>query len=445
VINSFQPSASTKNITIMYAPSKNKELILTGLDGIKRMVIFSANNTLLDVRHFIDEQWDENLQGAGNFLFYVNDVQISLKQEVLKMAYELVDKDVRIQSLILSGLPETTAIENPEVPLTLYPEVSIESKPSPLNSELPTAKVQIRPKSPKFLGDTLSRACYESEVLTSNSETNKDQSADCSEMKFPFQKNNENTPPEHCWPRLVLMPSFPTSGSELVQTLFRKHTGVTTGAFYKSEGALVYHWGTRVNKFHTSPFKMCDKNLTLPHSGQVALLKSHAQWSQHEEPNILPTHIVRLTRNPGDNLLRNAARWKLRSKINKDYLSFIEDVRPFCNDTLTGQYTGGRYTWFHSDWNEAIGKIPHLILRFEDLSNPEKSEEKMREMLDFVGQEMKFQLNYAEVLRVPDYTHGTLMRDACGVDMARKVHDQTKNVSTALGYKFNFEEGIWEV
>ncbi len=37
------------------------------------------------------------------------------------------------------------------------------------------------------------------------------------------------------------------------------------------------------------------------------------------------------------------------------------------------------------------------------------------------------------------------MRDICGIDAARDVHEMTKHMSEELGYVFDQEEGRWSI
>ena len=77
----------------------------------------------------------------------------------------------------------------------------------------------------------------------------------------------------------------------------------------------------------------------------------------------------------------------------------------------------------------------------------------MNNLLKFVDYEKfdkrkhNYAVNYSAVVREPKYVHGTLFKEACGVELARKLHENTKDVATdpAFGYEFDYEEGTWIV
>jgi len=193
---------------------------------------------------------------------------------------------------------------------------------------------------------------------------------------------------------------------------------------------------------------MCVANLGLPYAGRVAYLKTHGRPSRYFDaatiPNFIddesntsqniPSHIVRLVRNPGDNLLRNRARWKAGKGpgFGKEY--------DFKSPSL-----GGLEAWieFHEAWQKVSEKIPTMVLRYEEITNPDTVQAAMERVLDFIGEERIFEVDYKEAVMVPQYQQGGELKKALGIGKARQVHEQTKHVTAAMGYDFDYEEGVW--
>jgi len=61
---------------------------------------------------------------------------------------------------------------------------------------------------------------------------------------------------------------------------------------------------------------VCSANLTLPHSGQPAWVKSHDWFDSHFSADEIPSQNVRLVRNPGDQILRNFVRWNNKQNLS---------------------------------------------------------------------------------------------------------------------------------
>jgi hypothetical protein len=61
------------------------------------------------------------------------------------------------------------------------------------------------------------------------------------------------------------------------------------------------------------------------------------------------------------------------------------------------------------------------------------------------GSLAKHRVNYAAVVREPTYAHGTLLLEACGVQIARTVHNLTGDIATEFGYQFNYDKGTWTI
>jgi hypothetical protein len=50
-----------------------------------------------------------------------------------------------------------------------------------------------------------------------------------------------------------------------------------------------------------------------------------------------------------------------------------------------------------------------------------------------------------EMIKEPDYVHGTLLARVCGKPAARILHDRTQKVSEPLGYIFDYETATWSL
>lgn len=129
-------------------------------------------------------------------------------------------------------------------------EIQTQESQVPESTELhPNATVLLHkkfhpdfPPLSSFKGNALKSPCIENDFSVEV-----DQNKECQNLLFPLVKSKKDVTPDHCWPKFVVMPSYPTSGSELVQGLFRVQTGLATGARYQSEGSLFYGWGSRPN------------------------------------------------------------------------------------------------------------------------------------------------------------------------------------------------------
>eukprot|EP00594_Rhizosolenia_setigera_P003278 CAMPEP_0178939974 /NCGR_PEP_ID=MMETSP0789-20121207/527_1 /TAXON_ID=3005 /ORGANISM="Rhizosolenia setigera, Strain CCMP 1694" /LENGTH=282 /DNA_ID=CAMNT_0020618913 /DNA_START=241 /DNA_END=1085 /DNA_ORIENTATION=- len=278
---------------------------------------------------------------------------------------------------------------------------------------------------------------------------------ECLKKTFPIvvtskeQQEQENFP-KHCLPKVVMLPSYPTSGNEIAKQLFALHTGLSYGAVIPKEGNLIYDWGGR-NKFFT-PFKnVCLANLKIPTRNEAALMKTHGDATQfaslaHIQNNTAPSYIIRLVRNPGDNLIRNLVRWSTENRDNNKLSKeqFMKKAKRTCNGILSTKHgTGLKWTQFHNSWMEASRRIPTVILHYEDMTSLSRVKDEFHSVLNFIGEKSRFAVNYTAAVREPEYVQGTLFRDACGIDKARSLHEITKEVTRDMGYSFDYEEGVW--
>ena len=63
----------------------------------------------------------------------------------------------------------------------------------------------------------------------------------------------------------------------------------------------------------------------------------------------------------------------------------------------------------------------------------------MKDMISFICEKQMLNDNYAEAIRVPTHESGSLLSQHCGLDMARKLHNMTKDISDKIGYVFDYE------
>lgn len=101
----------------------------------------------------------------------------------------------------------------------------------------------------------------------------------------------------------------------------------------------------------------------------------------------------------------------------------------------------------------------HKIVRYEHITNLTTVASIMEDVVEFVGnnhsnknnlqlnhnwREKTIIPNFTAVIRVPDYIPGTLFKEICGVEAARRLYNLTKYVSEDLfSYPFNYQDGIW--
>lgn len=273
--------------------------------------------------------------------------------------------------------------------------------------------------------------------------------------------------PAHCWPRVVLLASFPTSGNGLVHHTFENLTGLVAFAMYERRGRLGFVAATEENQQAISLFYdedyVClasnnDNNdaLTIAFKGRVALTKTHLPGnSQHEvvaaklsstkgqqqgEMGGGISAVVRLARNPGDHVLRNLFRRKVKSCHDDD--CFFREARVLC-DSLEGQARG--WSRFHEFWSDNIPSVPQIVLHYEEVSRPDTAPGVFRRFLEFIGEKERYPLEekVKAIVSEPTYAQGSLVAQVCGVSTARTINAITREESEKLGYEFNNETGIW--
>lgn len=271
----------------------------------------------------------------------------------------------------------------------------------------------------------------------------------CDEYSIPFTKD---IVPSQCWPREVLLPSFPTSGNKLARQLFALNTGLRYASMYSKEGELLFDYESNnsgnsklpANKVYADvDDMMCKGNLQLPYHGRVVLVKLHGQY---QNLNIIDQadcnfdYVIRLVRNPGDNLLRDICRWR---SPRKDQKLFEQLAKRSCKTVISQ----AKSNWipFHKSWINASSSFRSKIIHYEDISHPSTAGQAMKDLLSFIHEKQMFDVNYTQAIRVPTYKHGSLFSQYCGLDMARNLHNMTKDISDEIGYMFDYETGVWSV
>lgn len=280
----------------------------------------------------------------------------------------------------------------------------------------------------------------------------------CSGYALPFTTAEV---PKECWPRIFLLPSYPTSGNELVHIMFQRITGLISFNSVKL-GQPAFDLSTPDHTGLTMYFddkELCSSssNLAMPVAGQVMLSKNHYrnqrggpdpnmfQRTSEQQTDQVPGGIdgvVRLARNPGDHLLRNFFRWDNRDCHGDD--CFFKRAKTTCKILESKAYD---WNQFHNYWNNYDSSVPQLVMYYERFSNRATTYDSFREMMTFVGAEEAelgtMNQKVQDFVREPTYEQGGLVAKVCGVKVARRVNALTKEHSERLGYDFDNERGVW--
>ncbi|GFH53737.1 predicted protein [Chaetoceros tenuissimus] len=295
----------------------------------------------------------------------------------------------------------------------------------------------------------------------------------CLNLSLPLT----NSDPSECWPLTYIMPSFPTSGSQLFNLLINNityplHTRMTQ---YKREGdgAPTYQLATDntgkdgliIHSRHN------DSSLAFPLMKKAVLFKTHMGFGEkgkskeHHVFSARDQHtlhgIVRIARNPGDHILRNKFRWTKNGKrcksLNKSGDEcFFKRAQPTCKQIFAND-AGKAYVRFHNFWDRTDLNLPQIYVYYEHASQKatvHKAMSTMFRFFDFYSQTNYYMKTFyteekieqlRSIVKEPEYEQGTLMARVCGKDIARKVHDITKEFSERLGYVFDNETATWSL
>ena len=271
---------------------------------------------------------------------------------------------------------------------------------------------------------------------------------ECQATSLPMQIKNGKY--NECWPRLVLLPSYMVSGNGLTRELFTNITDLVTTQLIRKivlkskDVARVYQLGREDWNVMADIDVICDNGAQIPVQGRVALMKTHYPGGKYEnfaefhssfasDHSQLVTHLVRLVRNPGDHIVRQFLK-------NSDWSN------SFCEEGFEKKMR----SWgnFHTFWAHFFeADIPKMFLHYEKITNKTTAPAAIQELLDFVGEkeseEGTLEEKVRQIVKEPSYDHGTILTGYCGVDVSRKVHEYTKDLTEEMGYGFNEESGTW--
>ena len=152
--------------------------------------------------------------------------------------------------------------------------------------------------------------------------------------------------------------------------------------------------------------------------------------------------VARLARNPGDHLLRNRSRWASPGNVRSE-----RTQRAACERI---EAAAVHWNAFHNHWNAYDAGVPQAVFRYETATDPALAAGELRRLIGFAGGTAEREEGAAEravrrVMRAPSYVPGTLVRDTCGADVARRIHELTRENAEALGYAFDNATASWSV
>ena len=289
----------------------------------------------------------------------------------------------------------------------------------------------------------------------------------CLQLELPL---NEGSPKE-CWPRIFILASYPTSGNKLAKLLTTTmlQTNQLLNQYEERCAAPSYRFKV-FNKFGVRVSSMCNldgfnaTHLPIPMMGKAAIFKTHGPkgWSRYinrpnwaftedffpQEDETYPsahTHgIIQLTRNPGDHILRDRVRWRnwCRDWNSTRCKNKLDDLCPQMADKARS-WNNWHTFWFNKT---KFPKTPYFFYAYEHFSNAKLTTKVTEKLLNFIGESPMVDGSEIEKLvKEPSYVHGTLAAKYCGVDVAREVHEVTKEVTERLGYKFDYESAAWSI
>jgi len=166
--------------------------------------------------------------------------------------------------------------------------------------------------------------------------------------------------------------------------------------------------------------------------------------------------LVRLVRCPGDHVFRNKERWTSQSrgveeKCHTSGDDMDETVKRICQSVQartcsevagSGSFSGKAWASFHEFWSRPHA-IPVHVVRYEDFLS--QAEETTRGLFDFMGIDAPHLQEAVAKIRPPTYDIGHELEVNCGMDVAIKVHENTKKYSDPLGYPFDLSTGHWSL
>mmetsp|Transcript_16647 Transcript_16647/g.40603 ORF Transcript_16647/g.40603 Transcript_16647/m.40603 type:complete len:411 (+) Transcript_16647:136-1368(+) len=288
----------------------------------------------------------------------------------------------------------------------------------------------------------------------------------CTSLSYPLDTSD---PPE-CWPVPVILPSYPTSGNGLFRSMLSDLTAPleTSMVMYNSSKQLptgLFRLGPDENS--TLVHGMLTAGDALPLFRRIVVFKSHMGGKESNprmDLNAARLHvarqhealhgILRLARNPGDQMLRNHFRWNSRRCYLQGLECFFKRAKRLCPAMPD---VAEEYHNFHTFWSNFDTNIPQRVAYYEHFTSKAHATDSMVAALQFLNTltpDVDYERFYKDedrmakatnVIREPKYEHGKLLAEVCGVDIARQVHERTKAVTKQLGYVFNDEDGTWSL
>lgn len=180
----------------------------------------------------------------------------------------------------------------------------------------------------------------------------------CANLPLPLTPKD----PLECWPRLVILPSHATSGNELFQYLMdRVFTDLDISMsqyhewpsrkdpLFSTSNNPLDLWkavnATASNYIFSGVWGTRNTTAAIPFLGRPAIFKSHTSQSDNitrraevampliETEQLGLLHgIIRMARNPGDQILRNAFRWLSKKCYSEGDECFFKNAHICCED-----------------------------------------------------------------------------------------------------------------
>jgi hypothetical protein len=319
-------------------------------------------------------------------------------------------------------------------------------------------------RCPQKPGIKVSSAGSQSMIQTYQG-TDRDLFLRCANLPIPM----DNASPKECWPRLIVLASWPTSGNVLMRSLLQAMTSPMEIALGGSERLFFKDVvpPSKENGFTSLDiYGSWKPDTALPLMKRALIFKSHKGTKvdeparQHGANQMQEARrmdqldgIIRLARNPGDHILRKRFRWFDPKCYKRGDVCFFQEAHLVCKDMIKLAYD---YNLFHEFWNTLDSDIPQIIVHYEHFSNKSCAGDTVEEVLKYVDDltpEMDYK-NFFQMRRVedmltgirePNFRQGTVLQRVCGKDLSRQIHNITKDISARLGYRFDNESATWSL
>jgi hypothetical protein len=180
----------------------------------------------------------------------------------------------------------------------------------------------------------------------------------CSNLPLPLTPND----PKECWPRLIILPSHATSGNELFQYLMDRvfsDLDISMSQYHEwpSRKDPMYSisnnphemWkaanATALNYIFSGVWGTLNSTAAIPFMERPVIFKSHTSQSDNATRRsevakpLMETvqrgllhGVIRMARNPGDQLLRNSFRWLSKKCYSDGDECFFKNAHICCDD-----------------------------------------------------------------------------------------------------------------